>query len=409
MIIKVFIILLTISVFLLFVYKNRNITKESFQSFEDYMNKPTISYEKFKEKIDQMYLKERKKLNKKNKKKESESNLLKDLNIFFDSTPKAFESENIESFEDYKKETYEKKIKEINHYENTIKGKAYPYLPNNTLVPNEYYEDNSDLKYQVKRNPKIKYSNSQLEPISQPNLGKKNNSFYKVPVLNENTTRNPGIGSNKKNYIIRNPSTNSIVKNINENDNKSNISYDPYKTQPLDEINLNEKSDSEYLQESIDEESILDNKLNSENSTNLINGSSSFLSEKPCKFIGSYKKTAKCPDGYRNFTGASVGVQGANMVCNNKKIKNNAAKAIPIVKNGEIQKIVITDSGNNYKKEPDINIIGDGNHATGQAIIENGKVKKIIVNNKGSGYKSTPKIEISSPNGYAYCHLCCKI
>ena len=55
--------------------------------------------------------------------------------------------------------------------------------------------------------------------------------------------------------------------------NKSNISYDPYKTQPLDEINLNEKSDVEYLQESIDEESILDNRLNSENSNNLINQS----------------------------------------------------------------------------------------------------------------------------------------
>ena len=403
--IKVFIILFTVSIFLLYLYKSKNITNENFQSFEDYMDKPTISYEKFKEKIDQMYLEKRKKMNKKNTKK---NNILDDLNIFFDTNPKGIESENIESFEDYKKNIYKKKgIKEIDHYDNN-KGAAYPYLLDNTLVPNEYYEDNTDLKYQIKRNGNITYSNNQIEPISEPEIGKKNDRFYKVPVITKNTTRNPGIGSNKQNYIIPNPSIKSKIDETTEkaNTKESENQYDPYKTEALNEVN---DEVNELLQESTEEESILDNKLNSANSNNIINSISSMLSEKPCKFVGSYKKKAKCPAGYKNFTGASVGIQGANMVCNNKQIQNSAAKAIPIVKDGKIQEIVITYSGNNYKKEPEITIIGDGNLASAQAIINNGKVVDINVNNQGKGYKSTPKIEISNPDGFAYCHLCCKI
>ena len=103
-----------------------------------------------------------------------------------------------------------------------------------------------------------------------------------------------------------------------------------------------------------------------------------------------------------------MGVQGNNVMCNDKKIKNSRAKAIPIVKNGKIEEIIVTSSGSNYKKEPQVDIIGVGKNALAKANIENGKVKNIIVSNQGEGYTSSPKIEIDVPSGYVYCHLCCR-
>ena len=49
-----------------------------------------------------------------------------------------------------------------------------------------------------------------------------------------------------------------------------------------------------------------------------------------------------------------MGIQGSNVFCNSNKIKNSKAKAIPIVKNGQIEKIIVTNPGNNYKNPPTI-------------------------------------------------------
>ena len=43
-----------------------------------------------------------------------------------------------------------------------------------------------------------------------------------------------------------------------------------------------------------------------------------------------------------------------------------------------------------------------------EAIIKNKKIHEIKIMNPGKDYTSTPKIIISKPDGYVYCHLCCK-
>ena len=409
-----FIILLTICIIATFLILNKlfqNETKENFISFDDYMKNPNISFKKFKTKIDQLYLKKRKKGKKEKQDINYNENLIDNISLFFDTKkiPKGV-SKNIESFEDYQKEKNikedkdDKIMEEIIHSPNKNKkynldlGPAYPYLQDNTLVPNEYYENNQDLEYEMKRKEGLVNTNNQMAPISEPSIGRKNKSTYDVPVISENTTRNPAPGSKKEAYIIPKPSLKPKFKAPGEI-----LNYD---LNPYD----NKIQKAKYLlDKDIGSETLLEEQENSIHSSNIINKESSLLLGQPCKFIGSYKKKANCPAGFRNYTGASVGMQGSNLMCNNKKIKNSAAKAIPIVKNGQIQKIVITNSGNNYKNPPQITIFGEGRDAEAQAKLKNGKVVSIIVTNPGKGYSSSPIINIDGPDGYIYCHLCCKI
>ena len=128
--------------------------------------------------------------------------------------------------------------------------------------------------------------------------------------------------------------------------------------------------------------------------------------ENKCRFIPSHTNS-KCDDKvYTKFSGASLGIGAKSIQCNGKKILNNRAKAISLIKNGKIDRIIITKKGNHYKKEPKVTIEGTG---IGRAILKNKQVDKILLLNRGNNYKSSPKITIEAPNLFSYCNLCCTI
>jgi len=130
-----------------------------------------------------------------------------------------------------------------------------------------------------------------------------------------------------------------------------------------------------------------------------------------CRFIKSKSKKFKCPKKYPFSTGARFGTRGDSIQCGkrDKNSKNNIqAEAIAEINNGSITKIVVTQKGSNYTKPPKIKIVGDGRYATAYAKIKKGKVYKIIIKKKGKKYTSSPSIEIEKPQGYLYCHLCCR-
>jgi hypothetical protein len=132
------------------------------------------------------------------------------------------------------------------------------------------------------------------------------------------------------------------------------------------------------------------------------------ITENSCKYFSSYDSKFKCPTEYKISSGASIGINEGVISCNGQVISNKTSIAEGIIKNGSIEKIIIIESGNNYKNIPTIEIIGDGELASAECSVSNGKVNKIIITNPGKNYSYPPKIQISKPDGMIYCHLCCK-
>jgi|UniRef100_A0A6C0LYG3 hypothetical protein len=131
---------------------------------------------------------------------------------------------------------------------------------------------------------------------------------------------------------------------------------------------------------------------------------------KTCSFFPSLgsSNNFNCPKEYPVHSGASLGLSGRTVKCNEKEIKMKKAKAVSTVKNGQITGIVVTSKGSNYSSEPSIKIIGKGSGGKAYPILKNGKVHKIVIRSSGSGYTSSPKIKISAPNGMVSCNLCCR-
>ncbi len=125
-----------------------------------------------------------------------------------------------------------------------------------------------------------------------------------------------------------------------------------------------------------------------------------------CKFIAGDKDN-KCNDMvYTKFSGASLGIGSNTIQCNGEKMLKDRCKAISLIKNGKIDKIVITHHGEHYKKVPKVSI---GGNAKLKAHMKGGKITKIQILNRGSGYKSSPQINVEAPNKFNYCNLCCTI
>ena len=112
------------------------------------------------------------------------------------------------------------------------------------------------------------------------------------------------------------------------------------------------------------------------------------------------------------YTGAEIGLTGANISCGNSKSKSIKAEGIAILdKDGSISNIKMIKNGKGYKVPPNVIISGGG--GTGckaKAIIDdNSTIPHIEILNGGSRYTSTPNIIIESPNYNKKCRLYTKI
>jgi len=73
-----------------------------------------------------------------------------------------------------------------------------------------------------------------------------------------------------------------------------------------------------------------------------------------------------------------------------------AATATPVIENGEIVSLTLTDGGSGYSAAPLVTISGDGTGATATATIADGVVTALTVTAPGDGY-STATVTIAAP------------
>lgn len=125
-----------------------------------------------------------------------------------------------------------------------------------------------------------------------------------------------------------------------------------------------------------------------------------------CKFIAGNKDNMCNDTVYTKFSGASLGIGSNTIQCNGEKMLKDRCKAISLIKNGRLDKVIITHPGESYKKVPKVTINGN---AKLKAHMKGGKITKIQILNRGSGYKSSPQIKVEAPNKFNYCNLCCTI
>jgi hypothetical protein len=126
-----------------------------------------------------------------------------------------------------------------------------------------------------------------------------------------------------------------------------------------------------------------------------------------CKFFNN----RTCTSEYPIFTGASLGIENSNMICDtDNDDKFREAVVVSDIKNNRIIKVHVVDSGYGYFQKPDIVIEGGGGKDAELDVIinkKNGGINRIIINNPGSGYTNTPSIKLI-PVGGSKCYLCCK-
>lgn len=119
----------------------------------------------------------------------------------------------------------------------------------------------------------------------------------------------------------------------------------------------------------------------------------------------------KCGPGY-DYTGAFFSMApGEDKIFNCNVIDNIAsdfkpATAVASVKDGKIDKIIVTDPGRGYGEIPYVKITGKGSGADAMILLEKGEVKSINVMNGGSGYVDTPNVSIERIGAGDGCYLC---
>lgn len=291
---------------------------------------------------------------------------------------------NLENFEDA--------------YDKTLTNAAGPNWlgetdPDNTLIDYTYFKKNIDAKYMLDRMGEKADPVLQIAPVTRPELGRSTQFKYSdVPTPDTNSTRVPDSTSTEYGINIPSPSTNTQFEGP-----QMNMEY----SKPITDNEVNSKVDNDELW--FDKED--NNKKIIETVQNSVKKKQD-ISQKACKFIGSYDRTPNCPTGYRNFLGASIGAKGTSLMCNDELIESDQATAVASINNGKLENIFITHPGSNYKNDPNIKIVGDGKNASAQVQIKDGKVFRINVTNSGSSYKSTPILEIDKPEGDVFCHLC---
>tara|TARA_B100000575_G_scaffold294364_1_gene309819 strand:+ start:8097 stop:8909 length:813 start_codon:yes stop_codon:yes gene_type:complete len=132
------------------------------------------------------------------------------------------------------------------------------------------------------------------------------------------------------------------------------------------------------------------------------------LNKNYCKFISSTSENQKCPIEYPVYTGASFSGSGTSIRCDGKPTDFIQAKAVAMVNNGKLHKILLITGGTGYQTPPAINIIGNGINGICKAHVKKGSITKIEIISKGSDYTSTPIVQIDKPNINLHCKLCCK-
>jgi len=76
----------------------------------------------------------------------------------------------------------------------------------------------------------------------------------------------------------------------------------------------------------------------------------------------------------------------------------SSAELLPIVNNGRIVEVLVTNEGSNYNSPPEIVVSGTGKYAKLVPIIKDGKIKSVKIDAPGIGYSEKTRVSII-PNG----------
>ena len=70
------------------------------------------------------------------------------------------------------------------------------------------------------------------------------------------------------------------------------------------------------------------------------------------------------------------------------------AELLPIVNNGKVEQVLVTNGGFEYNSPPDLIVNGDGNYCKLTPVISGGQIIDVIVDEGGIGYTDTTTVTV---------------
>ena len=101
------------------------------------------------------------------------------------------------------------------------------------------------------------------------------------------------------------------------------------------------------------------------------------------------------------ITNSGVGYGVTNILNYNRQpifslISGSSAELLPIVNNGRIIEVLVTNEGKDYNSPPNLIVSGSGKYAKLTPIIKDGKIKSIKIESPGIGYDDKTKVSVVS-------------
>lgn len=99
------------------------------------------------------------------------------------------------------------------------------------------------------------------------------------------------------------------------------------------------------------------------------------------------------------ITDSGVGYGSSEIINYNRQplftlSSGSSAELLPIIENGRIVEVLVTNEGSGYNSPPDLLVSGAGNYAKLTPIIKDGKIKSIRIESPGSGYADKTRIDV---------------
>lgn len=140
-----------------------------------------------------------------------------------------------------------------------------------------------------------------------------------------------------------------------------------------------------------------------------LQGDPGTFAENSCKFFGSDDQEGwQCPDTYPIYSGATMGHDGMQMLCNGGIAKNatcsgnsgTGARASVYIDKGRVTDVKLIAPGQGYKHPPYVRVLGGGGiGAILKSELTNGSVSRIVIVDGGKDFKQPPEVQFETVDG----------
>ena len=102
-----------------------------------------------------------------------------------------------------------------------------------------------------------------------------------------------------------------------------------------------------------------------------------------------------------HLTDNGVGYGSSEIINFNKQpsfklLSGRDAELLPIINNGRIEQVLVTNNGFEYNSAPQLVVNGEGSFAKLTAVVNNGQIERVIVDNPGINYTDTTTVSVLS-------------